>query len=531
MQRLEERIFSLINPSVVAAYRILFGAAMFFDTYAHWHAWSHLDLHVWEYRPYFQWMSFLDGWSTPDFRVVCPIMMIALAMLCVGLMTRLSAFVFGCVHTYTEVLDPSRFNNHTYLIAVVAFWLVIVRSNAIWSVDSLIWRRQERRIPWWHQGVFQAQWCIVYFYGGLAKINFDWLRGEPIGAWVGLESGVPVIGPLMAHPWAGYFFGYGGLVFDLSVPFLLLNRKTRWIGFTLATMFHLTNTQLFAIGIFPWLAIASLVLFLEPETPERLVRRLMRKSEVGAPLSGNGNPHASGSRVIVALLAIYFLIQLTVPFRHHLYAGYVEWTEVGKAFSWRMMLSHRETFVGMNVIDADSGRSYEVDQGGVFLDQLGKERGERAIGVVEGRAYLVPKKLIRKTQLRPKGVWGNVRLLGQYAHYVAKEAKELGIRNPVVRVDVVSSLNGRPFQYLIDPNINLVAEPLPLFGTPEWVIPLAQNQPIGDYPADADEYQMRVMEVIQGHRLWLQRQQELRRASGSAGRVDGAEMGTPDPQI
>ena len=68
---------------------------------------------------------------------------------------------------------------------------------------------------------------IVYFYGGIAKINPDWLRGEPMRHWLQNSSDFPVVGPFLTTELAAYLFSYGGLLFDLLIGFILLSSKTR----------------------------------------------------------------------------------------------------------------------------------------------------------------------------------------------------------------------------------------------------------------------------------------------------------------
>ena len=45
------------------------------------------------------------------------------------------------------------------------------------------------------------------------------------------------------------------------------------------------------------------------------------------------------------------LLHVLVPFRAHFLSDNPEWTEEGKNYSWRMMLSHKDTFVGFLVVD------------------------------------------------------------------------------------------------------------------------------------------------------------------------------------
>ena len=87
--------------------------------------------------------------------------------------------------------------------------------------------------------------------------------------WVASRADFPVVGPFFTTEWAAYFFSYGGLSFDLGIGFVLLWRKTRWLGILAVFFFHLMNNWMFSIGVFPFLMIGATVLFLEPDTPRK----------------------------------------------------------------------------------------------------------------------------------------------------------------------------------------------------------------------------------------------------------------------
>jgi Vitamin K-dependent gamma-carboxylase len=75
--------------------------------------------------------------------------------------------------------------------------------------------------------ILKAQIALVYFYGGIAKLNGDWLRGMPLSSWLADRADLPVVGPWLTHPQAGLFFSYAGLLIDLSAlihGYLLVQR-------------------------------------------------------------------------------------------------------------------------------------------------------------------------------------------------------------------------------------------------------------------------------------------------------------------
>lgn len=511
------RLFRPTSPATLAAFRILFGGLMVWEVVRMW-ANHKQEFPAWEFWALYDSIEFVRSWPRLKPDTVFPLLTIAAVGIALGLMTRLAATVFCALYVYQFLFDPTHFNNHYYLISLFSFWLIVVRSHALWSLDG--WLRpaaiKRDRIPWWHIGIFQIQLVIVYFYGGLAKLRGDWLRAEPVHPWLAAEAGkIPLIGPWLAEKSTAYFVAYFGLVFDLCIPFLLLYRKTRPYAIIVAILFHLMNSQLFAIGVFPFMGVASLIVFLEPETPARLVAGLKRgcrrflgllanASDAKQPVERVPIEMTPSRYAVVGLLSLYLVVQLLLPFRHFLYGGDVEWTEEAKHFSWRMMLSHKETFVGIRVVDSATGLHFEVDQGGALAKSHGLTPGKRAVFVHQlhpsiQQPIMVPEKLLSRRHRRGKGVWGNPRLLAQYACYLAEEARKLGMRQPQVYTDAVASLNGRPFQYLVDPDTDLAQAPSPLFSTPAWIVPLEPNQPIGNYTSSLQEMYDRVMPVIEKH--------------------------------
>lgn len=488
---------------------------MVWEVARHW-TMLEAEFPAWEFWTLYEPLEFLRTWYRPDPESVFLVLALAACGLLLGIATRFSAAVFFLAYVYQFLLDPTHWNNHYYLISLLAFWLIFARSEAIWSLDSLL-RHSSRRdfVPRWQIGIFQVQLAIVYVYGGLAKLNVDWLAAEPVYPWIKLEEhNLPLFGPLLAEKSTAYFVAYFGLIFDLTIPFLLLWRRTRPFAIVLAVLFHLTNTKLFDIGVFPYLGIASLIVFLEPDTPRKFVRRLSdaarrffelpERLESEQPTEPKPVEIPRSGRVTVILLGVYLVLQLVLPLRHWLYKGNVEWTEEGKHFSWRMMLSHKNTLVRLYVADPDTGVILEVDQGGRIARTLGIGGDRRSLFIREiqpgvRKAMIVPEKRLSGRHRAGKGVWGNPRLLAQYARYLASEARELGIRKPLVYADAVASLNGRPFQYLVDPDVDLARAERPAWSTPTWVVQLKPNQPIGDYPPNNRELYKRVTEVIRAH--------------------------------
>jgi len=120
-----------------------------------------------------------------------------------GFAYRISALLFCLLFSYLYFLEMSLYLNHFYLVVLVCFLLIFVPANQTFSVDSWLWNkffsssssssssttinqrdsRSKTTVPYWSIWIFQVLIAIVYFYAGVAKINEDWLRGEPLLHW------------------------------------------------------------------------------------------------------------------------------------------------------------------------------------------------------------------------------------------------------------------------------------------------------------------------------------------------------------
>ena len=77
----------------------------------------------------------------------------------------------------------------------------------------------------------------------------------------------------------------------------------------------------------------------------------------------------------------------------------------------------------------------------------------------------------------------------QFAHHVAEDARQEGRAAVQVRAHVMASLNGREPQLLVDPEVDLAAQPRSLRRA-SWIVPLHEPLHSGSAPheqADTDE--------------------------------------------
>jgi hypothetical protein len=292
--------------------------------------------------------------------------------------------------------------------------------------------------------VLRFQLGVVYFFAGLAKVNADWLlRAQPLKLWLATQGDIPLFGPLLVSAPAPYLFSWAGAVFDLTVVFFLLWRRTRIAAYVAVVVFHVATAVLFPIGLFPWIMIGLTTIFFEPDWPRRVARLCGLAVGRAKPLyDGNENSLAGAPAwrpLIATALGMYVVLQLAVPLRFLAGPGEVGWTESGFRFAWRVMLIEKYGSAAFEIRDI--------------------ETGERR--VVDPAAYLTPLQ-VRMMSTQPD-------MILQFAHWLAAREQVEG-RQVEVRARVEVSWNGRPHRPLIDPHVDLAAvEP----GAPvdTWILP------------------------------------------------------------
>jgi hypothetical protein len=455
MDNLKTRAFAQVDIASLIFFRIALGLLM---TWYVWRFFSHQRIgHLWlEPRFLFKYYGFswVHPWPGNWLYIHWAVLGLLALFIAIGLFYRMSALLFFLGYTYTFLLDEAAWVNHTYLICLFSFLLIFVPANRAVSIDA--WLKPKLRsqtAPAWTLWLLRAQIGVVYFFAGVAKISPDWLRGEPMRAWLSQSEQSPIIHRFLCEPWAVYSFSYIALLFDLLIVPFLFWRRTRVVAFCTALVFHLLNAQIFYIDVFPWLAIAATTLFLSPSWPRRVVS-IFRGKDAAIPAGDQTPPTRRKQLVILTLVTTYVAIQVLVPLRQFLYRGGIEWLYAEHRFSWRMMIQRDSVRAYFYVTDPNSGETLQVKP----QDYLDVPHAQ-AMG------------------WRPD-------MLLQFAHYLAKVMPRSGPHPLRVEARVLVSLNGRKPQLIVDPNVDLAAESRTL-GRPRWLLEI--DQPLPDRPFDPSE--------------------------------------------
>ena len=440
-----ERLFEPVDGASLAAYRIGFGLIICWEVFRYFDkGWIRRYFIEPEFLFKYFGFSWVQPWSGDGMFVHFFVVGCAALGVATGLFYRFSAVVLFVTFTHWFLLCESTYLNHLYLVSLLCFLAIFLPVNRIASIDT--WLKPKRRrdtIPRWGLWLIRGQLALVYFYAGIAKLNADWLRTQPMRMWLESRSrrelfdGLIPIGEFLNWEPTVLFFSYGGLLFDLAIPFLLLWRRTRVPAVLAATAFHLSNAWMFRIGIFPWFMIVATLIFLRPDWPRQVFNWPLRK-----PISAEALPTSPQvRRAVVIGLAAWFAFQSLVPFRHLLYPGHVHWTEEGHRFSWHMKLRDKDGEARFIVEDSTLG----------FRRTVNLERH-------------LSSRQRRKMPTHPD-------MIVQFANYIAEVYREeYDLQQVVVRAEVMASLNGRSRQPLVDASVNL-AEEQRTFGPMKWIVP------------------------------------------------------------
>lgn len=458
------RLFEPVDLLPLVCFRIFFGAMMLYHVGEKFHdGWVDFfyvrpDFHL--TYPGFSWVR---PWPGQGMYIHFGVMGLAAAGILTGTFYRTSAAVFALCFTYVFLLEKALYQNHYYLICLVSSIMVFVPANRMWSVDAY-WKPAIRTqtAPQIWLWLLRIQLAIPYIYGGIAKINSDWLHGMPMRIWLERRAHLPVVGPWLTNDLAVMLFSWGGLAFDLLIVPALLSRRTRLPAYLTALGFHLTNSYLWYIGIFPWFMIGATLLFFPPDSFRKI---LLRRSMPPPRRCKSTAQWTWKERTTVAGVGLYLACQLLFPFRHFLYPGNVSWTEEAHHFSWHMML--REKDVGIRF----------------FMHH--KRSGKR--GLLKLSDFLGERQLSRMAK--------DPDMILDFVHYVRDHYRDHGEGEVEIRVLALASLNGRKPQLLIDPTINYAAVER-VWGTQPWIVPLHEPLRADGWDLPLEEWDTELADVI-----------------------------------
>ncbi|WP_040279883.1 HTTM domain-containing protein [Psychroserpens damuponensis] len=449
-QMLKTYLNKTTNAVPLAVFRIGFGVLMCFSIIRFWyHGWIE-KLYIapnFHFKYYgFEWVKSLGDYNYLLF-FFCGIAALFVAF---GLKYRLAIIAFFLTFTYIELIDKTTYLNHYYFISVLSFVMIFLPANAKFSVDNLLREKSYNQIPNWTIDSIKLLLGIVYFYAGLAKLNSDWLfKAMPLKIWLPSKYDLPFIGnDLMQQDWFHYAMSWSGMLYDLTIPFLLLYKRTRTFAFVLVVIFHVFTRVLFSIGMFPYIMIIATLIFFDASVHDKIIANIKRvlkpfRKHIKSPITVETYSFSSRN-ILLPILAVFFIIQLVFPFRYAFYKNELFWTEEGYRLSWRVMLMEKAGLTTFKIANSKTGQYFYV-QNSDFL-----------------------------TAFQEKQMSFQPDFILEYAHFLGDHFKAQGHENVQVFADSYVALNGRLSQKYIDPTVDLYKEK-ESFKPKHWILPFKDD--------------------------------------------------------
>ncbi len=434
---LNKWLFTRIDNSSLVVFRILFG---FLITIEAWGAiftgWIHRTLIEPQETFNFIGFDFLQPLPGNGMLYYYALMGVFGVLVTIGYKYRLSIIAFTLMWTAVYLMQKSSYNNHYYLLMLLCIIMSFLPANGNISIDA----KQDPSIrsismPRWVWVAIVLQMWIVYTYAAIAKFYPDWFDATFPALLMSAKKHYWLVGDFLQQTWVHYSISWFGFLFDLLIIPLLLWKKTRVPAFLAAIFFHLFNSFIFHIGIFPYLAMALAIFFFPARQVNRVFLRgrkpLYEGREVIVPAYKNA---------LVSLSVIWFIVQISLPVRHHFIEDNVLWTEEGHRLSWRMMLRSKSGNSSFKIV----------------------EKGTTDTLLINKENYLSQKQL-RAIDSKPDMIW-------QFSQRLKREYAAQG-KDIQVFVNSYVSVNGRPSQPFIDPKVDLANEKWQHFKHHDWILP------------------------------------------------------------
>ena len=450
---LHQKVLEPTDVASLVMLRIVFGLLMFIDIVRYFHIGWVSEIYA---KPEFHFQYEWFWWLVPlpeDFMyLLFGILGIFSILIALGLFYRLASTLFFLGYTYIFLLERTTYNNHYYLICLISFFLVLAPLHKSWAIDVIRGSvRHNDRLPAIWLWLFRFHIGLVYFFGGIAKFDPDWLNGRIAGELLGSANRGTILEALMKFDWMNHFYVWSGMIFDLVIPFLLLCKPIRLSAFLSAVLFHAHNHYVFPIGVFPSLAITLTLLYFDADFPRKILPTKLRKL-IGAhyrkyvPYSDHSAVSLQNQtpRLLLIFSVIYIFVHILLPFRHLFTPGWTTWHEEGHYFAWRMMLRHKSTRIQFNVTNPVTGEQRYADP----------------------RDYL--------NHMQYTVFAGSPMMVLQFAHYLDYLVRTNGGFDPEITANVEVSINGREFRQMVDPNLDL--SEIPIFKTTYlWMRPYGER--------------------------------------------------------
>jgi len=255
-----------------------------FRGYVAWSVWYHVHNEAW------MWVVHVSG-------------LVVIFLFTIGLCTRVTSVLTWLVAvSYIQRSVTTLFGQDT-MMNILLLYLMVGPSGAALSVDRLLRRwwelRQARKRglpppPWLPPArsvsanvalrLIQVNLCFIYLVSGLSKLEGKtWWSGTAIWLTLANYEFSPMRSPLYAallrflcgHRWLWEMAMTGGVAFtfatELGFPFLVWNRRLRWVMVSMAVMMHAGIALSMGLRTFSMMMMVMDLAFVPPAAVQALL--------------------------------------------------------------------------------------------------------------------------------------------------------------------------------------------------------------------------------------------------------------------
>ncbi|GGG22200.1 type I deoxyribonuclease HsdR [Dokdonia pacifica] len=437
--KVNQFLFSRIDNSPLVVFRVFFGLLIMLEA---WGAiatgWVKRIFVDPEFTFNFIGFDFLQTFpgTGPQMYVYFVVMGIFGLMVMLGYRYRLAIIGYAIMWSAVYLMQKSAYNNHYYLLMLLLWIMALFPAHTSFSLDA---KRnptiRDESMPRWVPILIIAQLWIVYTYASIAKLYPDWLDGTATRLLMSGRKGTWLIGDMLQWSWVPWVVAYVGILFDgLIIPALLWKKTRKW-AFGISIFFHLFNSVVFQIGIFPYMSLAFTLFFFPTDVIHRIFVKkwklfYQKTDEIRVPKLRN---------IGLVVIITYLIVQIALPSRHWLIDDNVLWSEEGHRLSWRMMLRTKSGTSHFTILDKETKKKENVN----LKDYLSKKQ-------------------MRNIRTKPDVIW-------QFAQRLKREYAAKG-QDISVFVNCRVRINGRKSARLIDPKVDLAAIPWDPWNHTTWLL-------------------------------------------------------------
>lgn len=428
-------LFKNVDIAPLAIFRILMGLLMAAEGFgAILTGWVRLNYVEREFTFNFIGFDFLQIIVGPQAYILYALLGVFGILIAAGYRYRLAVFGYTIIWAMVYLGQKTSYNNHYYLLLLMCLLFLLVPANRYASMDVKQKRvEKSQTTPYWTIWVFKTLLLIVYVYAALAKLYPDWLSGAAVGIFLSGKIDWPLLGLVANKEWFILLVSFGGIAFDLLIIPALWYKPTRKAAFVISIFFHLFNSIVFHIGIFPYMMLITSVLFFD----QAYILWLFFRNTIVIE-EQKSTPYLS-KNLVYSFLIPFFSLMLLLPLRPYYFPGSSHWTEQGHRLSWHMMLRAKYGTIHFDVINVETQEMERVFP----IDKMWD-------------------KAARKIATRPDMAW-------QYAHKLKEEYNQKGMEVEIY-AHCNASLNGRKLAPLIDPKVDLASIDWNYFNYNQWIL-------------------------------------------------------------